>query len=158
MNKLIKHFAERAVEDAKLPASFWWVTQDPKMAKVAERFAELIVQQCAVSLSSDLVNLTGSGGRTMWNDGIRHSRNKMLNDFGLEHSAQDRVEYMNDTTRKLWNEATHSPDISEGVSTQEIANKFAELIVRECAKVMNNNDFEGSTIGKVILDHFGIEE
>lgn len=35
--------------------------------------------------------------------------------------------------------------------------KFAELIVKECAKVMNDNDFDGSTQGDVILDHFGIK-
>lgn len=72
MNEIIKRLAEQAVEESKLPAAFWWVTQDPKMARVAERFAELIVE--------------------------------------------------------------------------------------ECATVMNDNDFEGSSIGNVILNHFGIKE
>lgn len=41
---------------------------------------------------------------------------------------------------------------------QELA-KFAELIVRECARVVNNNDFDGSQVGnRMLFEHFGVEE
>lgn len=46
MNEIVKKLAEQAVEESNLPAAFWWITQDPKMARVAERFAELIVKEC----------------------------------------------------------------------------------------------------------------
>lgn len=37
--------------------------------------------------------------------------------------------------------------------------KFAELIVRECAQIVNDNDFAGSTMGnRLLFEHFGIEE
>lgn len=37
--------------------------------------------------------------------------------------------------------------------------KFAELIIRECAAVVNKNDFEGSGLGNSLLfEHFGIED
>ena len=37
--------------------------------------------------------------------------------------------------------------------------KFAELIVRECAKIVNDNDCEISQVGNYMLfDHFGIEK
>lgn len=36
--------------------------------------------------------------------------------------------------------------------------KFAELIVKECAQVVNDNDFVGSTIGnRLLFKHFGLE-
>jgi hypothetical protein len=37
--------------------------------------------------------------------------------------------------------------------------KFAELIVRECARIVNENDFEGSIVGDgMLFEHFGVEE
>jgi len=37
--------------------------------------------------------------------------------------------------------------------------KFAELIVRECARIVNDNDCEGSIVGDGMLyEHFGVEE
>ena len=39
------------------------------------------------------------------------------------------------------------------------ARKFAELIVRECAKIVNENDCEGSIVGDgMLFEHFGVEE
>jgi hypothetical protein len=46
MNEKIKELAKKAADESNLPESFWWVTQDPKMAKVAEKFAELLVKEC----------------------------------------------------------------------------------------------------------------
>ena len=36
--------------------------------------------------------------------------------------------------------------------------KFAELIVRECARVADISDDSGIWIGKTLLTHFGVEE
>ena len=37
--------------------------------------------------------------------------------------------------------------------------KFAELIVRECVQIVNDNDFAGSTTGnRLLFEHFGIEK
>jgi hypothetical protein len=37
--------------------------------------------------------------------------------------------------------------------------KFAELIVRECARIVNDNDCEGSIVGDgMLFEHFGVEE
>jgi hypothetical protein len=39
------------------------------------------------------------------------------------------------------------------------AKKFAELIVRECAQIVNDNDCEGSIVGDgMLFEHFGVEE
>jgi hypothetical protein len=37
--------------------------------------------------------------------------------------------------------------------------KLAELIVRECARIVNENDCEGSIVGDgMLFEHFGVEE
>ena len=37
--------------------------------------------------------------------------------------------------------------------------KFAELIVRECAQIVNDNDCEGSIVGDgMLFEHFGVKE
>ncbi len=37
--------------------------------------------------------------------------------------------------------------------------KFAELIVRECARIVNDNDCEGSIVGDgMLFEHFGVKE
>jgi hypothetical protein len=43
MNKRIKALAEQAVTESNLPKAYWWITEDCRMEKVAEKFAELIV-------------------------------------------------------------------------------------------------------------------
>ena len=36
--------------------------------------------------------------------------------------------------------------------------KFAELIIRECAAIVNDNNFAGSTLGdRLLFEHFGVE-
>jgi hypothetical protein len=40
-----------------------------------------------------------------------------------------------------------------------VSGKHAELIVKECAKIVNENDCEGSTVGDgMLFEHFGVEE
>lgn len=74
---------------------------------------------------------------------------------------------MNERIEKLWDEAADSiAAIPNGRNnfweTQEnFMEKFAELIVRECAEVADNADatrqkWEG--IGKYVREHFGVEE
>ena len=41
----------------------------------------------------------------------------------------------------------------------EWSEKFAELIVRECADICYNRDYtDGSAYGEAIEEHFGVEE
>lgn len=40
---------------------------------------------------------------------------------------------------------------------QIVFEQFAELIVKECARLVNDNDHEGSTLGdRLLFDHFGV--
>ena len=52
--------------------------------------------------------------------------------------------------------------ISYFVSTEEIFDKFAQLIVAECARVADATSVSGPprgcTYGNVILEHFGVTE
>jgi len=78
---------------------------------------------------------------------------------------------MNEQIRKLLNEATSGlePDISpQRTVTLNEMEKFAELIVRECAKVCDDLDiddwgdksFDDGTYycSRAIKQHFGVEE
>ncbi len=45
-----------------------------------------------------------------------------------------------------------------GPTQERVNEKFAELIVQECARVVNDNNFAGSTLGdRLLFEHFGIE-
>jgi hypothetical protein len=49
--------------------------------------------------------------------------------------------------------------VSAGLSDTEKLEKFAELIVKECAKVANDNFDKGfCPVGDFIKEHFGVEE
>jgi hypothetical protein len=68
---------------------------------------------------------------------------------------------MNERIRELaeqardWGYAEHSGYTAQLLFEQ----KFAELIVRECANVVNDNDFHGSSVGdRMLFEHFGVEE
>jgi hypothetical protein len=40
-----------------------------------------------------------------------------------------------------------------------VLERFAELIVRECARIVNDNDCEGSIVGDgMLFEHFGVAE
>jgi hypothetical protein len=44
-------------------------------------------------------------------------------------------------------------------SREQILEKFAELIVRECAEVAHCNfHVDGLTLGNIMKEHFGVEE
>ena len=42
--------------------------------------------------------------------------------------------------------------------SDEFEEKFAELIVRECADIATINQFQYDAVGNYILKHFGVEE
>ena len=45
-----------------------------------------------------------------------------------------------------------------GSSSREFSEKFAELIVRECADIATMNQFQWDSAGGYVLKHFGIEK
>ena len=48
--------------------------------------------------------------------------------------------------------------IDQGPTPEQVNQKFAELIVRECAQIMNSNDHDESTLGdRLLFEHFGVE-
>ena len=69
---------------------------------------------------------------------------------------------MNERTKQLWEESQQwngSDDGRGGLKILESIEKFAELIVRECAKVADIADENGCEwIGGNVLTHFGVEE
>ena len=69
---------------------------------------------------------------------------------------------MNERIKKLGLEAADCLDDQESVNTahamQLYQKKFAELIVRECAKVAEEYDCNLSGNGGEILEYFGVEE
>ena len=59
---------------------------------------------------------------------------------------------LDDKFSHTWDTMTH-----EGLLM--FSEKFAELIVRECADICYNRDYtNGSAQGEAIEDHFGVEE
>ena len=70
---------------------------------------------------------------------------------------------MNHKIKELWEESqlwNGSDDGRGGLKIHESVEKFAELIVRECANVANSSidPAESHLIGDDILEHFGVEE
>lgn len=67
---------------------------------------------------------------------------------------------MNQRIKQLAEEAGLVPGIM-GLNrfTHFDTEKFAELIINECARIVNDNDFEGSQLGNGLLfEHFGGED
>ena len=60
----------------------------------------------------------------------------------------------------LWDDSGR--EMIDNYTPEERLEKFAELIVKECAEVANdhNSEAEGITlgVGRVIKEHFGVEE
>jgi hypothetical protein len=70
---------------------------------------------------------------------------------------------MNERIRELWDKAAestaafHSGQNNSWETQVNFMDKFAELIVRECAKVADDPDVDMLRVGKVIKEHFGVE-
>ena len=71
---------------------------------------------------------------------------------------------MNERIRELWEESTGATVPAEGFYSSASAyniEKFAELIVQECAGVGNRAmypDSDPDYVGRKIRKHFGVEE
>ena len=65
---------------------------------------------------------------------------------------------MNELITKLYDKAVVIEDGGDYVFEELDPVKFAELIVRECARVADISDDSGIWIGKTLLTHFGVEE
>ena len=68
---------------------------------------------------------------------------------------------MNERIKELVKQATTIEEHKWGVSYDNFdKEKFAELIVRECAEVVSNQYSEdwGKWSNRMILEHFGVEE
>jgi hypothetical protein len=74
---------------------------------------------------------------------------------------------MNERFKTLWFEAAESKNGDSWEEQTEFMKKFTELIVRECARVIDRGDGEMSSMDETIwcnvcrddiLEHFGVEE
>ncbi len=69
---------------------------------------------------------------------------------------------MNERIRELAKQALKHPDTdNDGLTVfdNDELEKFAELIVRECAEVAHCNfHVDGVTLGNIMKEHFGVEE
>ena len=67
---------------------------------------------------------------------------------------------MNDRFKELAEQARKKPmgDSWCYTSPKEFEQKFAELIVKECADIATMNQYQSFTAGSYVLKHFGVEE
>ena len=66
---------------------------------------------------------------------------------------------MNERIKELVKQATTIEEHKWGVSYDNFdKEKFAELIIRECADVATINQFQYDAVGNYVLKHFGVEE
>ena len=71
---------------------------------------------------------------------------------------------MNERIRELAEQAGFYPDPNwdhtdwHAAGHSDLFEKFAELIVRECAAVANINSHQWQVPGDFVLKHFGVEE
>jgi hypothetical protein len=65
---------------------------------------------------------------------------------------------MNEQIKQLWEEAAKTTQSDSWEEQTKFMERFAELIVRECADIADEYDGVGSTIVSRIKKHFGVEE
>ena len=66
---------------------------------------------------------------------------------------------MNERIEKLISEAIEAiPDHVEFNLPKEFTEKFAQLLVRECADIATINQHEWHSAGSYVLKHFGFEQ
>ena len=65
---------------------------------------------------------------------------------------------MNDRFKELAEQARKKPmgDSWCYTSPKEFEQKFAELVVRECADIATMNQYQSFTAGSYVLKHFGV--
>jgi len=64
---------------------------------------------------------------------------------------------MNQQIKQLWSEAAKTTQSDSWEEQTKFMERFAELIVRECAGIADEYDGVGSTIVSRIQKHFGVE-
>ena len=64
-------------------------------------------------------------------------------------------ERIRELAEQAWDTTAVSPDFGHPVS---FAEKFAELIVRECADIASINQYQPYSAGHYVKKHFGFEE
>ena len=65
---------------------------------------------------------------------------------------------MNDLVKELIKKSTTTEEHGWGASYENFdREKFAELIVRECADIATINQYQPLTAGTYVLKHFGVE-
>lgn len=65
---------------------------------------------------------------------------------------------MNERIKQLWEQAAKTTQGDSWEEQTKFMEKFAELIVQECAEVAGcNGHVSGFTLGDLIKEHFGVE-
>jgi len=64
---------------------------------------------------------------------------------------------MNERIKELYLHA-FPPSLNDSTLCRMSAEKFAELIVKECAEFVENDDYRGITLAGRLRLHFGVEE
>jgi hypothetical protein len=68
---------------------------------------------------------------------------------------------MNERIKQLAEQALKHPDTdNDGLTVfdNDELEKFAELIVRECADIVDTAISDGGVDGRILKEHFGVEE
>lgn len=65
---------------------------------------------------------------------------------------------MNERIRELATEVGISVDYLNNTKQIVLLDKFAELIIKECADIASINQFQHDAVGNYVLNHFGIEK
>jgi len=66
---------------------------------------------------------------------------------------------MNERIREVWIKAAREDSDPDNWDTQEqFIERFAELIVKECAEFVENDDYRGITLAGRLRLHLGVEE
>jgi hypothetical protein len=65
---------------------------------------------------------------------------------------------MNERIKQLWEEAAKTTQSDSWEEQTKFMERFAELIVQECAGIADEYDGVGSTIVSRIRKHFGVEK
>jgi len=65
---------------------------------------------------------------------------------------------MNERIKECWLKAAREDSDPDNWDTQEqFIQRFAELIVRECADIASINQHQYHSVGKYVLEHFGVK-
>ena len=66
---------------------------------------------------------------------------------------------MNERIKELLAKAgIYQPERFDGIDGSNQLEKFAELIVQECAELVDRVISDGGVDGRVVKEHFGVEE